>query len=132
MSAPPVIEDGSRLIRTDRAIFRLEQYLALTGGIVILALMLLAVAQIVGRKLFNAPIPGFIDWVEQFMTVFAFLGISYCQRLGGHIRMDIVVGLLRGRALWGAEFVSALVMLLLTLALDPRVLAAFPSRLRER
>ena len=52
--------------------------------------MLLAVAQILGRKLFNLPVTGFIDWVEQAMAILL-LGIAYCQRLGGHIRMDIVI-----------------------------------------
>jgi len=117
MSASSVLEDSSRLSRADRIVFRIERALTLTGGLVILALMLLAVIQILGRKLFNVPIPGFIDWVEQAMAVFAFLGIAYCQRQGGHIRMDIVVGMLRGRLLWLTEFISVGVILALTVAL---------------
>ena len=61
--------------------------------------------------------PGYIDWTQQFMALFAFLGLSYCQREGGHIRMDIVIGKLSGRPLWLAEAISTLVMLLLTTAL---------------
>ncbi len=117
MSDASVLKDDSRLSRMDQTLFRVESFLTLTGGLVILALMFLAVTQIVGRKLFNAPIPGFIDWVEQAMAVFAFLGISYCQRVGGHIRMDIVLGMLRGRILWINELISVLVMLLLTVVL---------------
>lgn len=109
--------DGSRLSRADRALFRVESWLTLAGGIVVFALMLLAVSQILGRKLFNMPVPGFIDWVEQAMAVFAFLGVAYCQRLGGHIRMDILIGRLKGRALWLAEFASTFVMLMLTMIL---------------
>lgn len=112
-----VIEDGSNLSRLDRALFRFESVLTLAGGLTILALMLLAVAQILGRKLFNMPVLGFIDLVEQAMAVFAFLGIAYCQRLGGHIRMDIVIGRVHGRPLWAMEFVSVLVMLCLSLIL---------------
>ncbi len=108
-----VREDGSALSRFDRALFSVESKLALVGGIVILALMLLAVSQILGRKIFNLPVPGFIDWVEQSMAVFSFLGVAYCHRLGGHIRMDILVSQLKGRALWGAELLSSLVMLFL-------------------
>ncbi len=105
------------LSRADRGLYRIESGLTLVGGIIVFLLMLLAVAQIVGRKVFNMPVPGFIDWVEQAMAVFAFVGIAYCQRLGGHIRMDILVGQLKGRLLWLAEMVSTLVMLLLTMAL---------------
>jgi len=51
------------------------------------------------------------------MAFFAFLGIAYCQRQGGHIRMDIFVGSLRGRALWFFELVSTFFMLLMTMVL---------------
>lgn len=109
--------DNSTLSKLDQQLFKLESALNLTAGVVILMLMMLAVAQIFGRKLFNMPVPGFIDWVEQAMAVFAFLGIAYCQRVGGHIRMDILIGRLRGRVLWLSEFVSTFVMILLSAAL---------------
>ena len=109
--------DNSTLSRLDQRLFKLESGLNLVAGIVVLMLMMLAVAQIFGRKLFNIPVPGFIDWVEQAMAVLAFLGIAYCQRIGGHIRMDILVGRLRGRMLWLSEFVSTIVMILLAMAL---------------
>lgn len=118
MAGPSLVrEDGSALSRADRAVHRFETGLSLAAGIVIFLLMLLAVAQILGRKLLNMPVPGFIDWVEQAMAVFAFLGIAYCQRLGGHIRMDILIGQLKGRWLWLAEIVSTVLMLFLTVVL---------------
>ncbi|WP_419904554.1 TRAP transporter small permease subunit [Kiloniella sp.] len=116
-SSSMVREDNSGLSRLDRALFSIESKLALVGGLIILALMLLAVAQILGRKLFNIPVPGFIDWVEQSMAVFAFVGVAYCHRLGGHIRMDIVVSHLKGRLLWASELLSSLIMLFLITAL---------------
>ena len=109
-----VLEDDSTLSRLDRLFFKLESFLALLGGITIFLLVLLAVVNVLGRWLFNLPVSGYIDWVEQAMAVFAFFGIAYCQRLGGHIRMDIVIGSLKGRALWISEFTSTLIMLLLT------------------
>ena len=73
--------------------------------------MLLAVVSVGGRNFFNHPLPGYVDWIEQAMPLIAFIGVSYCQRLGGHIRMDILVGLLRGRYLWVAEFIGTLIIL---------------------
>jgi TRAP-type C4-dicarboxylate transport system permease small subunit len=95
----------------DRWVFRIERLFALIAAVSIFALMLLGVAQIFGRKLFNAPIFGYIDLVELSMGVFAFLAIAYCERLGGHVRMELLVGFLRGRLLWLFEFVSILVAL---------------------
>jgi len=101
----------------DRRFLRLESTMNLMSGIVVFLLVMLAVGNVLGRKFFNAPVPGYVDWTEQFMAVFAFLGLAYCQREGGHIRMDIVVGKLRRRRLWFAEFLSTLLMLILTTAL---------------
>ncbi len=117
MSSSSVLTDDSRLSWLDRQVYKLESFLNLVSGIVIFFLVLLAVANVLGRKFLASPVPGYVDWTEQFMVVFAFLGLSYCQREGGHIRMDIVVTALRGRLLWLAEFLSVLFMLILTTAL---------------
>jgi TRAP-type C4-dicarboxylate transport system permease small subunit len=77
-------------------------------------LVFLAVINVLGRWLFSLPVSGYIDWVEQSMAVFAFFGIAYCQRLGGHIRMDIVVSHIKGRMLWFSEFLSILIMFIIT------------------
>lgn len=118
MSAPSSVRsDNTLLSRLDRALFRFESALNLLSGLVIFALVILAVANVLGRKFFLMPVPGYVDWTQQFMAAFAFLGLSYCQREGGHIRMDILVGQLRRRPLWLAEWLSTLFMLLLTTAL---------------
>jgi TRAP-type C4-dicarboxylate transport system permease small subunit len=70
-----------------------------------------------GRNFFNQPVPGYVDWIEQIMPLIAFMGVAYTQRDGGHIRMDIVVSLLKGRALWLVEFITTLVVLILMLLL---------------
>jgi TRAP-type C4-dicarboxylate transport system permease small subunit len=117
MSSATVIENSSRLSAVDRLFFRFESLLNLAGGIAIFLLVLLATTNVLGRWLFSLPINGYIDWVEQAMAFIAFLGIAYTKRLGGHIRMDIVVGHLHGRVLWVTELLSACLMLLVTLVL---------------
>ena len=112
-----VLTDDSRLSRIDRLYYRLEKLLTLLGGIVIMLLVLLATVNVLGRWLFSLPISGYIDWVEQAMAFMAFLGIAYTQRLGGHIRMDILVSHLHGRKLWFTELLSTVLMLLVTLVL---------------
>jgi hypothetical protein len=44
--------------------------------------MFVGVFQIIGRTVFNTVIYGYIDYMEQASTLFAFLGISYAQRVG--------------------------------------------------
>jgi len=116
-AAASVKEDGSLLSRTDRLFFRLESLLNLAGGTVIFLLVALATLNVLGRWLFSTPISGYIDWVEQAMAFIAFLGIAYTQRMGGHIRMDIIVGQFRGRWLWFTELLTTSLMLAVTLVL---------------
>ncbi|TDX32529.1 TRAP transporter small permease subunit [Rhodovulum visakhapatnamense] len=108
----PVLEDDSPLSRLDRGLYRLERQLALLAGLAVFALMLLAVVSVGGRQVFNQPLAGYVDWIQQGMPLIAFLGIAYTQRDGGHIRMDILVARLSGRALWAAEAVTTLAMLI--------------------
>lgn len=96
------------LVRVDHLVHRVEKLFAYVSAGFIFALMLLGVAQIAGRKLLNTPIFGYIDMVELAMTTFAFLAVAYCERLGGHVRMDMIVDNLRGRLRWAFEVFGVL------------------------
>lgn len=113
----PVLTDGSVLSRLDQGLYKAEQTFALISGFTVFLLMVLAVFSVSGRNAFNAPLPGYVDWIEFAMPLIAFMGISFTQRSGGHIRMDILVGQLKGRPLWAAEIVTTLVTLLLIVLL---------------
>ena len=112
-----VLSDDTMLSRLDRGLARIEAFLALLSGLAVFALMLLAVWSVGGRNFMGQPLRGYVDWIEQAMPLIAFMAISYTQRTGGHIRMDILVGMLRGRALWLAEFITTLAILILMLFL---------------
>ncbi len=116
-TATLVQSDDSTLSKLDMAFLRLETFLALLSGLAVFSLMVLAVFSVSGRNLMNAPLPGYVDWIEQAMPLIAFMGISYVMREGAHIRMDIVVGQLRGRALYVAELITTLAVLLLMVLL---------------
>ncbi|WP_420412041.1 TRAP transporter small permease subunit [Roseibium sp.] len=103
-------ERPATYIRFDGWLGHVENGFNLIAAFSILALMLLAVAQVMGRLMFNAPIPGFIDITEQAMAIFAFAGVAYCQRVGGHIRMEIVLGKLSGRALYVCEMIGVIII----------------------
>ena len=112
-----VIEDGHLLSRLDRYLLKLEKFCALISGLAILSLMFLAVYSVTGRKFFNTPLAGYVDYIEAAMPIIAIMGVSYVQRDGSHIRMDIFVSFLRGRALWLFELLSIVLILVLILAL---------------
>ena len=112
-----IIEDSSLLSRLDVLLLKLERFCALISGLTIFSLMFLAVYSVSGRKFFNAPLAGYVDYIEAALPIIAVMGVSYVQRDGSHIRMDIFVSLLRGRALWLFELISVFFILALILCL---------------
>ncbi len=100
---------GRFVARLDRLLAPIERAFNLIAALFIFGLMLIGVAQVLGRKLLNMPVFGYIDLIEISMAVFAFLGIAWCERLGGHVRMDLFLARTRGRFRWFAEIVGTLV-----------------------
>ena len=112
-----VLEDSSLLSKLDRALLPLERFCALLSGLAIFSLMFLAAYSVTGRKFFASPLAGYVDYIEAAMPIIAIMGVSFVQRDGTHIRMDMLVGALKGRMLWLFELISVLLMLLLIVAL---------------
>ena len=109
--------DDSLLSRLDRSLAKVEDFFTLLAAVVILALMLFGTLNAIFRKgpkvltaifesldipieIYSFPIWGYTDLVQLFMVAFAFLAIAGMQRVGGHIRMELVVRTMRGRTLW--------------------------------
>jgi TRAP-type C4-dicarboxylate transport system permease small subunit len=112
-----VLEDSSLLSRLDRALLRIERICALISGVAIFSLMFLAAYSVTGRKFFSSPLLGYVDYIEAAMPIIAIMGISYVQRDGTHVRMDMLVSSLKGRLLWLFELFSIILILLLMVAL---------------
>ncbi len=112
MSQSPAADASKTLLSaTDRFMRPVENTLNFLAALAIFALMILGSAQIILRSVFNSPLAGYIDLVELSMASMAFLGAAYCQRLGSHIRMEILIGRFRGRTLWVMEAIGILVAL---------------------
>jgi TRAP-type C4-dicarboxylate transport system permease small subunit len=109
-STPADASTAPALLHSDRWLSKAENLLNNIAALGIFVLMLTATVQILGRKLFNLPIPGYI---EQSIALFAFMGAAYCQRLNGHVRMELVLSKLRGRLLWFLEAFGTLVAMIL-------------------
>ncbi|MBT4939626.1 MAG: TRAP transporter small permease, partial [Rhodospirillaceae bacterium] len=99
------------LDRIDKMMVPIDNAFNMAAAAAIFGMMILGVAQIGLRSIFNMPIVGYIDLVELSMATMAFLGAAYCQRVGAHIRMELLIGKLHGRALWLAETFGTLVAL---------------------
>lgn len=113
-----VFSRGNNLVRIINLLNQLlkpvETAFAAVAGLVVIALMLMGCAEVIGRSAFNAPIRGNLDIVEQLMVLLAALGIAYCQRNFGNVRMTLLVALAQGRLKWLLEVFSLSIAVFVT------------------
>ncbi len=96
------------LCAVESKIKNIENGLNLASVFIIMFLMFFATAEILGRYIFNNPIPGHVEIVELIMAGVVFFGIAYTERVGGHVRMELfVTKVLKGRAYHIAEVITA-------------------------
>ena len=110
----------------DRTLSHVEDSLNLVAALAVFFLMFVGVAQIVGRTIFDFAIYGYIDYMEQASSLFAFLGIAYAQRLGSHIGMDLTMNW-RPSNRWKIELFGVVVTVAIITVL---VYASFTNFLR--
>ncbi len=110
---------GVTLQRLDTIVMRVENTFNLIAGVLIFALMVFGVVQIIMRTVFSRPILGYIDLVEVSMVGFAVLAVAFVQRVGGHVRMELVIQKLHGRVLWCAETLGSLLSIFVVAILIP-------------
>src|SRR5437763_1104197 len=96
---------------------RVEAILGAAASAILLAMMLLTVADVTGRYLFNRPVRGAFEVTELMLVVLIFAGLPLVSYADEHALMDFVDRLLRARTrrlLEGlVHLVCAAVMLLL-------------------
>ncbi len=128
-SAAPRPPAGAPLLaRADWWTAQLEDALNFLAAVAIFGVMAFGIVQILGRSIFSGlhamlptiprfAIHGYIDYVQFIAVFYAMLGLAYCQRVGGHIRMEIVLAAMRGRLAWFFETVATLVAIAVTVLL---------------
>lgn len=81
--------------RIDRFVERLAFAAAMTGGAVLIAVMIMTVISITGRGFVFAglgPIPGDFELVESGTAFAVFAFLSWCQVRRGHVTVDMFLG----------------------------------------
>ena len=102
----------------ERALERACTWLAIAGGVVMLAFTAASVASIVSRTLFGSPLVGDFELTERGTAIAVFAMVPYCHLRGGHVVVDMFVGMLppapRRVLAIAAEVLFALVAALMT------------------
>ena len=102
------INKGYKLLKFfNKKLTAIEDFLVLFVGISIFIVMILTSIQIISRVV-GYPWPAFLELSELAISIFAFLGVAFAQRMDSHIRMELLVANLKGRIKWIAEFIATL------------------------
>ncbi len=97
-----------RFQRFCRAYGRLLHAFGLLSAISIFVMLLLVVANVIGRYLFNAPITGAFEITESLLVVIIMLGLALTQYHDGHIRVTILTRRMPQQWAWLAKIVALL------------------------
>jgi|TARA_B110000444_G_scaffold241154_1_gene257236 TRAP-type C4-dicarboxylate transport system permease small subunit len=92
----------------NKKLTKVEDFLIIFSGVSIFIVMILTSFQIISRVM-GYPWPGYLELSELSISIFAFLGVAYAQRVDSHIRMELIVGNLKGRIRWFLEFCATLI-----------------------
>jgi TRAP-type C4-dicarboxylate transport system permease small subunit len=92
----------------------LASLLGLIGASIMAGLMVLTVADVVLRAIFNAPILGSFEITELALVPIAFLAMSFAAAKRVHVRVDLIVGKLPQRLLARFDSVTCCLSLIIT------------------
>jgi TRAP-type C4-dicarboxylate transport system permease small subunit len=82
------VEAGGGGDRPETWLTRITGYVAVFGGLLALAVALLATTSVLGRWLFNSPIEGDFEFVKMATAVAVFAYLPYTQARRGNIMVD--------------------------------------------
>lgn len=71
-----------------RMLLTTAKWLAFTGGLIFSGLVIMSIISIVGRKLFNAPVPGDVEVLQMFAAFASAAFFAYCHLMHGDVKVD--------------------------------------------
>lgn len=95
---------------TEQALKSITSLAATVAGIVLVALMMLTVADVFLRYVFVRPIVGSAEASESMMVATGFLALAFCALEGRHIKVDLVVSRFPPRAQLAINTVNYLIV----------------------
>ena len=76
--------------RLSAVLSRVALGLLLLGTVGMIASMLIGVADVVGTKFFDWPVPGTLEFTESTMVLVVFGALAYAQERRAHIRVELL------------------------------------------
>ena len=79
------------LSRLDKGIALMSKIIFWIAGVGLVGMLLLIVADVIGIKIFNSPVPGGLETVSFLAVVAIAFAVPYTQLMRGHVAVDFIV-----------------------------------------
>jgi TRAP-type C4-dicarboxylate transport system permease small subunit len=88
-----------------------SRWLCYGGMALLIPMMLLTSAEVVGRAVWNKPIPGSVEISSYLLALFILGGLAYTQQVKGHVRVTMLTDWLPARVRAGLDILTTLLSL---------------------
>ncbi len=95
-----------------RALRSVSQWTAIGGGLVFVALVVMSIVSIVGRKVASAPVPGDVEMLQMCSAIAASTFFAYCHLNNGDVKVDFFTHNLAARRIGLLDALGSLLVAL--------------------
>jgi TRAP-type C4-dicarboxylate transport system permease small subunit len=97
-----------------KGIHQVNRLIAGVGACFLIPLMIITAGDVVGRDVFNHPIPGTVELSQCMLAVFILLGLAYAQQVKAHVGVSAITSRLPHRAQLILNVVATLLCLFIS------------------
>lgn len=84
------MSDRNLLLSTEAVMTKIIRWFVILSAASAAAMMVIAVVDVVGSKVFNYPLKGAAEFIEELNVLLVFLAIGYVELERGHIRIAVL------------------------------------------
>jgi len=100
-----------------KGIQTVNRFIAGVSGFFLIPLMIITAVDVVGRDIFNHPIPGTVELSQYMLAIFILLGLAYAQQMKAHVAVSIFTSRLPHRAHLILNIITTLLCLFISCVL---------------
>jgi TRAP-type C4-dicarboxylate transport system permease small subunit len=100
-----------------KGIRQVNRFVAGVGACFLVPLMIITAGDVVGRDVFNHPIPGTVELSQYMLAVFILLGLAYTQQAKAHVGVSVITSRLPHHAQLVLSAVATLLCLFIAFIL---------------
>ena len=95
-----------------RSVARISSALAWGAMLALFVMMAITFVDVIGRYAFNRPLIGSNEYIYLLMGLVVFMGMGLCTYENGHVRVDLITTMTRGRVRAVLDLLAHLLSLL--------------------